>query len=189
MFIQTEQTPNPATLKFLPGRTVLDSGTADFTDAEQAKVSPLADAIFRVSGVEAVFMGGDFITVTKSDSQGWEQLKPDILGAVMQHFTSGAPTLLEGAQVMPAGPSEMEGDPADAEIVNQIKVLLDEKVRPAVARDGGDITFHGFQEGVVYLHMQGACAGCPSSTMTLKQGIENLLRYYIPEITEVRPIA
>ncbi|WP_281300006.1 MULTISPECIES: NifU family protein [unclassified Iodidimonas] len=189
MFIQTEQTPNPATLMFLPGRTVLEDGTAEFTDPDKAKASPLAEALFAVAGVEAVFLGTEFITVTKNDSHEWSQLKPDILAVVMQHFTSGAPVLLDADAPRTGGPAEMESDPADDEIINQIKELLDAKVRPAVARDGGDITYHGFKEGVVYLHMQGACAGCPSSTMTLKQGIENLLRYYIPEITEVRALA
>ena len=184
MFIQTETTPNPATLKFLPGRAVLGEGTADFTSAGDAAVSPLAARIFAVNGVTGVFLGSDFVTVTKGDDIHWDHVKPALLGAIMEHFQSGAP-VMEGAAR--AAHAEHEGE--DAAIVTQIKELLDTRVRPAVAQDGGDITFHGFDRGVVYLHMQGACAGCPSSTMTLKMGIENLLRHYIPEVTEVRPIA
>ena len=182
MFIQTESTPNPATLKFLPGRTVLEVGTADFPSAEAAAKSPLARRIFAVKGVKAVFLGNDFVTVTKDEAVDWDHIKPAILGAVMEHYQSGAPAM-EGDG---SGHAEFSGD--EAEIVNQIKELLDTRVRPAVAQDGGDITFHGFDRGVVYLHMQGACAGCPSSTLTLKMGIENLLRHYIPEVTEVRPV-
>ena len=185
MFIQTESTPNPATLKFLPGQTVLDMGTADFPSAEAAQKSPLARRIFAVGDVTGVFFGNDFVTVTKSDETPWEHLKPAILGAVMEHFQSGAP-VIEGEQAA-SGHAEHIGE--DGDIVKQIKELLDTRVRPAVAQDGGDITFHGFERGVVYLHMQGACAGCPSSTLTLKMGIENLLRHYIPEVTEVRPVA
>ncbi len=184
MFIQTESTPNPATLKFLPGQTVMAVGTADFPAPESAAVSPLARAIFAVEGVAAVFLGYDFVTVTKTDGPDWAHLKPAILGAIMEHFQSGAP-VIEGESV--SGHAEHTGP--DGAIVAQIKELLDTRVRPAVAQDGGDITFHGFERGVVYLHMQGACAGCPSSTMTLKMGIENLLRHYIPEVTEVRPVA
>ncbi len=182
MFIQTESTPNPATLKFLPGRTVLPQGSADFPTREDADGSPLARRLFAIEGVESVFFGGDFITIAKSDIE-WDHLKPAILGAIMEHFTSGEPVMEGGAQ---GGHAEHDGP--DAEIVVQIKELLDTRVRPAVAQDGGDITFHGFESGVVYLHMRGACAGCPSSTMTLKMGIENLLRHYIPEVTEVRPV-
>ena len=182
MFIQTEATPNPATLKFLPGQDVLGTGTADFPDAEAAAVSPLARRIFDVEGVTGVFLGSDFVTVTKADGD-WAHLKPAILGAIMEHFTSGAP-VMEGA----ADDGHASHDGPDGAIVVQIKELLDTRVRPAVAQDGGDITFHGFERGVVYLHMKGACAGCPSSTMTLKMGIENLLRHYIPEVTEVRPV-
>lgn len=183
MFIQTESTPNPATLKFLPGETVLSTGSADFPSEESADVSPLAKRLFGVEGVEGVFLGTDFITVTK-DEQDWAHLKPSILGVIMEHFTSGQPVMETDAR---AGHATHDGP--DGEIVGQIKELLDTRVRPAVAQDGGDITFHGFDEGVVYLHMRGACAGCPSSTMTLKMGIENLLRHYIPEVTEVRPVA
>ncbi|MFD1797027.1 NifU family protein [Paracoccus aurantiacus] len=185
MFIQTETTPNPATLKFLPGQPVLERGTADFTDAEAASVSPLATRVFAVNGVSGVFLGSDFVTVTKADSAEWDHIKPAILGAIMEHFQSGAPAMQGAADL--TGHADHSGE--DEGIVSQIKELLDTRVRPAVAQDGGDITFHGFDKGVVYLHMQGACAGCPSSTMTLKMGIENLLRHYIPEVTEVRPIA
>ncbi len=186
MFIQTESTPNPATLKFLPGLTVLEMGTADFPTPDTAVKSPLARRIFAVSGITGVFFGTDFVTVTKADDVAWEHVKPAILGAIMEHFQSGAP-VLEGEGAPAGGHAAHDG--ADGEIVNQIKELLDTRVRPAVAQDGGDITFHGFDRGVVYLHMQGACAGCPSSTLTLKMGIENLLRHYIPEVIEVRPVA
>jgi Fe-S cluster biogenesis protein NfuA len=186
MFIQTESTPNPATLKFLPGQAVMPDGTADFPSSEDATNSPLALRIFAVDGVTAVFFGPDFITVTKQESIDWNHIKPAILGAIMEHFQSGEP-VMQGAGLAAAGHAEHSGE--DAEIVKQIKELLDTRVRPAVAQDGGDITFHGFDRGVVYLHMQGACAGCPSSTITLKMGIENLLRHYIPEVTEVRPVA
>ncbi len=186
MFIQTESTPNPATLKFLPGQTVLEMGTADFPTADTAEKSPLARGIFGVSGVTGVFFGTDFVTVTKADDMEWDHIKPAILGAIMEHFQSGAP-VMEGEADASGGHAEHDGE--DAEIVGQIKTLLDTRVRPAVAQDGGDITFHGFDRGVVYLHMQGACAGCPSSTLTLKMGIENLLRHYIPEVLEVRPVA
>lgn len=184
MFIQTETTPNPATLKFLPGREVMDLGTADFPSAEAAAASPLARRIFAAGGVTGVFLGNDFITVTKTADAAWDHVKPAILGAIMEHFQSGA-AVIEGA----AQDAHMSHDGPDGDIVTQIKELLDTRVRPAVAQDGGDITFHGFDRGVVYLHMKGACAGCPSSTLTLKMGIENLLRHYIPEVTEVRPVA
>ncbi len=185
MFIQTESTPNPATLKFLPGQSVMDVGTADFPAPVGADVSPLAARIFAVSGVSGVFLGNDFVTVTKDAETEWDHVKPAILGAIMEHYQSGAPVM--------AGDSDTSGHAShsgeDEGIVTQIKQLLDTRVRPAVAQDGGDITFHGFDRGVVYLHMKGACAGCPSSTLTLKMGIENLLRHYIPEVTEVRPVA
>jgi Fe-S cluster biogenesis protein NfuA len=184
MFIQTESTPNPATLKFLPGQVVLAAGTADFPSEEAAAASPLARRIFAAGGVAGVFFGHDFVTVTKVDDVDWSHVKPSILGAIMEHFQSGAPAIEGEAGAV----THAAHDGPDAEIVGQIKELLDTRVRPAVAQDGGDITFHGFDRGVVYLHMQGACAGCPSSTMTLKMGIENLLRHYIPEVTEVRPV-
>jgi Fe-S cluster biogenesis protein NfuA len=186
MFIQTESTPNPATLKFLPGQTVLELGTADFPGAEAAAKSPLARRIFAAGGVTGVFFGTDFVTVTKAEGVDWSHIKPQILGAIMEHYQSGQP-VIEGEGISGGGHAEHTGE--DGDIVKQIKELLDTRVRPAVAQDGGDITFHGFDRGVVYLHMQGACAGCPSSTLTLKMGIENLLRHYIPEVLEVRPVA
>lgn len=187
MFIQTESTPNPATLKFLPGLTVLEVGTADFTTEEDTKRSPLARRIFAVDGVSAVFFGTDFVTVTKIEDVAWEHIKPAILGAIMEHYQLGLPVMEGEMPKANSGHAEHTGE--DGDIVQQIKDLLDTRVRPAVAQDGGDITFHGFERGVVYLHMQGACAGCPSSTLTLKMGIENLLRHYIPEVIEVRPVA
>lgn len=186
MFIQTESTPNPATLKFLPGQDVLGAGTADFPTKDAADASPLAQRVFGVNGVTGVFFGADFVTVTKSDAVDWDHVKPAILGAIMEHFQSGAAVMASDATPA-SGHAEHTGE--DAEIVEQIKELLDTRVRPAVAQDGGDITFHGFDRGIVYLHMQGACAGCPSSTLTLKMGIENLLKHYIPEVVEVRPVA
>jgi Fe-S cluster biogenesis protein NfuA len=186
MFIQTESTPNPATLKFLPGQTVLDAGTADFTTVEAAVSSPLAKRIFAVGNVCGVFFGSDFVTVTKDDAIDWDHIKPALLGAIMEHFQSGD-SVMDGDSETSAGHAAHDGP--DSDIVDQIKELLDTRVRPAVAQDGGDITFHGFEKGVVFLHMQGACAGCPSSTLTLKMGIENLLRHYIPEVLEVRPVA
>ena len=185
MFIQTESTPNPATLKFLPGQTVLGTGTADFPSADTAGPSPLAQRIFAVSGVTGVFLGADFVTVTKEGTQEWDVLKAPVLGAIMEHFQSGQPVMESAA----AESAHADHDGENDEVVTQIKELLDTRVRPAVAQDGGDIVFHGFDRGVVYLHMQGACAGCPSSTLTLKMGIENLLRHYIPEVVEVRPVA
>lgn len=185
MFIQTESTPNPATLKFLPGQTVMAVGTADFPTPESGTTSPLAKRVFAVEGTVGVFFGPDFVTVTKAEGVEWDHIKPALLGAIMEHFQSGQPVM--GADHQPvSGHAEHTGE--DGVIVGQIKELLDSRVRPAVAQDGGDITFHGFDRGVVYLHMQGACAGCPSSTLTLKMGIENLLRHYIPEVTEVRPV-
>ena len=186
MFIQTESTPNPATLKFLPGQTVLEMGTADFATADAAGASPLAQRVFATGSVTGVFFGHDFVTVTKAEHAEWDHIKPAILGAIMEHFQSGDP-VIAGDHTPASGHAEHVGE--DEGVVNQIKELLDSRVRPAVAQDGGDITFHGFDRGVVYLHMQGACAGCPSSTLTLKMGIENLLRHYIPEVTEVRPVA
>ena len=183
MFIQTEQTPNPATLKFLPGRAVMSAGTADFTDAEAARRSPLAERLFLIDGITGVFLGADFITITKRDDKEWFLLKPAILGVIMEHFTAGHPVILAADDADDLGAA---GE--DNEVVRQIKELLDTRVRPAVAQDGGDIIFRSFEDGVVYLHMQGACSGCPSSTATLKMGIENMLRHYIPEVVEVRPV-
>lgn len=186
MFIQTEQTPNPATLKFLPGRDVMgDSGTADFTGKDDAAGrSPLAEALFEVDGVEAIFLGADFITVTKNADMEWYVMKPSVLGVIMQHFTAGRAVMSAGAE--DAGEAAQSSNDEDDIVVSQIKELLDTRVRPAVAQDGGDIVFHGFEKGVVFLSMRGACAGCPSSTATLKMGIENMLRHYIPEVVEVR---
>jgi Fe-S cluster biogenesis protein NfuA len=183
MFIQTESTPNPATLKFIPGREVMAGGVADFRTAGEAAVSPLARRLFEIDGVEGVFFGSDFIAVTKGEGE-WQHLKPPVLGAIMEHYTSGAPLFDQGADA--AAPEEGESD--DDEVVAQIKELLDTRIRPAVAQDGGDIAFHSFREGTVYLHMRGACAGCPASTMTLKQGIENMLRHYVPEVETVEAI-
>jgi len=181
MFIQTETTPNPATLKFLPGCTVMAEGTANFTAAADAGRSPLAQAMFAIEGVAGVFLGHDFITITKSEDREWDTLKPRVLGGIMEHFTKGAP-------VITAAAADSEASSDDSEIVTQIKELLETRVRPAVAQDGGDIIFHGFEEGVVYLQMQGSCSGCPSSTATLKHGIENMLRYYVPEVKEVQAV-
>jgi Fe-S cluster biogenesis protein NfuA len=186
MFIQTEVTPNPATLKFLPGRTVLD-GTLDMTDREQATKSPLAEKLFDIQNVSGVFFGSDFITVTKTDGD-WQQLKPLILGAIMEHYMSGAPLLKDGTDTTGASEEGEFFDAADEETVNTIKELIETRVRPAVANDGGDITFRGFKDGVVFLSMKGACSGCPSSTATLKHGIQNLLKHFVPDVTEVRPV-
>tara|TARA_B100000676_G_scaffold39684_1_gene37556 strand:+ start:6792 stop:7403 length:612 start_codon:yes stop_codon:yes gene_type:complete len=183
VFIQTEDTPNPSTLKFLPGKAVMASGTADFTNQDDAERSPLAHRLFDVAHVEGVFLGGDFVSVTKSEGGDWQLMKPTILGVIMEHFIAGRPVIEgEGA----AAEETYAND--DAEVVGQIKELLDTRVRPAVAQDGGDIVFRSYQNGIVSLTMQGACQGCPSSTMTLKMGIENLLKHYIPEVIEVRPV-
>jgi Fe-S cluster biogenesis protein NfuA len=186
MFIQTEATPNPATLKFLPGRPVLDRGTLDMPSREAAAQSPLAERLFEIPGVTGVFFGSDFITVTKQGSE-WQQLKPAILGAIMEHFMAGVPLLRDAEPDEPSGKGEFFDD-ADAETVATIKDLIETRVRPAVAGDGGDITFRGFKQGIVYLDMKGSCSGCPSSTATLKHGIQNLLRHYVPEVVEVRPV-
>ena len=186
MFIQTETTPNPATLKFLPGREVLPDGTLDMRDKTQALASPLATRLFEIDGVGGVFFGTDFIAVTKQDTAEWQHLKPMILGGIMEHIMSGAPLLNSvSAEVDEA---DEFFDAADAETVATIKELIETRVRPAVANDGGDITFRGFKDGVVFLHMQGACSGCPSSTATLQHGIQNLLRHYVPDVVEVRPV-
>jgi Fe-S cluster biogenesis protein NfuA len=186
MFIQTETTPNPATLKFLPGRTVLATGTLEMRDKAEAAKSPLAERLFDVANVSGVFFGSDFITVTKSDGE-WPQLKPAILGVIMEHFMSGAPVVAAGtdSEANEAGEFFEAGD---ADTVATIKELIETRVRPAVANDGGDITFRGYKDGVVYLAMKGSCSGCPSSTATLKHGIQNLLRHFVPDVTEVRPI-
>ena len=181
MFIQTEQTPNPATLKFLPGRPVMEKGTADFPSPESAARSPLARRLFEIDGVIGAFFGADFITVAKADGLEWQVLKPPVLGAIMDHFTAGLPVIGVG------GAADASAEDDD-EVVRQIKELLDTRVRPAVAMDGGDIVYNRFEQGVVYLHMQGACAGCPSATMTLKSGVENLLKHYVPEVTRVEAV-
>jgi Fe-S cluster biogenesis protein NfuA len=184
MFIETEGTPNPATLKFLPGREILGNRTADFADADAALLSPLAEALFGLQGVARVFLGGDFVTVTKTADAEWQSLKPQVLGLLMEHLLANLPILSEHAAL-----EAEDVDPADAEIAAQIKELLDERVRPAVAGDGGDIIFRGYRDGVVSLTMQGSCSGCPSSTATLKHGIENLLKHYIPEVQSVKQAA
>ncbi len=181
MFIETEGTPNPATLKFLPGRDILGNRTADFADADAALLSPLAEALFGIEGVARVFLGGDFVTVTKTADVDWPVLKPQILGLLMEHLLHNRPIMSEHAELLAE-----DFDPEDAEIAAQIKELLDQRIRPAVAGDGGDIIFRGYRDGVVSLTMQGACSGCPSSTATLKHGIENMLKHYIPEVQSVR---
>lgn len=185
MFIQTEATPNPATMKFLPGQPVLSSGTLDMATREAAGQSPLAEKLFGLPNVGGVMLGADFISVTKTDGD-WHQIKPAVLGVIMEHFMTGAPVLAGGAA--PTTGDDEFFDPADAETVATIKDLIETRVRPAVAGDGGDITFRGYKERVVYLHMKGACSGCPSSTATLKHGIQNLLRHFVPEVEEVRPV-
>src|ERR1700756_4931285 len=188
MFIQTEPTPNPAALKFLPGRTVLAHGTLDMRAKEAAAQSPLAERLFEIAGVSGVFFGSDFIAVTKQEGE-WQQLKPAILGAVMEHFMSNAPVLRGAAAARTVGAAAEEFfAPEDADTVGIIKDLIETRVRPAVANDGGDITFRGFKDGIVYLNMKGACSGCPSSTATLQHGIQNLLRHFVPDVVEVRPM-
>ena len=185
MFIQTEQTPNPQTLKFLPGKVVMDDGTAFFQNIEESSNSPFAKRLFDVDGVEGVFFGSDFITITKSQSIDWQVMKPFILGSIMDHYNSGEETISKDKK---NDNKSLKSDENDDDIVKQIKELLDTRVRPAVAMDGGDIVYDSFKDGIVYLHMQGACSGCPSSTATLKMGIENMLKHYVPEVQEVRPI-
>jgi Fe-S cluster biogenesis protein NfuA len=184
MFIETESTPNPATLKFLPGRYVMGEGTADFASPASAERSPLAGALFALPGVTRVFLGGDFISVTKSEAVPWPSLKPPILAAIMEHFVAGRP-VIEGE---PDSSLIEEIAPGDEEIVAQIRELLDTRVRPAVAGDGGDIVFRGYRAGIVKLYMQGACSGCPSSRATLKHGIENMLRHFVPEVVAVEQV-
>jgi Fe-S cluster biogenesis protein NfuA len=183
MFIETEGTPNPATLKFLPGREVMASGTADFAGPDMAARSPLAEALFALPGVARVFLGGDFVTITKSDLADWQSLRPQVLGTIMEHFVAGRPVIQgDGDAVLE------DVSPEDQEVVEQIKELLDTRVRPAVAGDGGDIVFRGYRDGIVRLHMQGSCSGCPSSSATLKHGIENMLRHYVPEVVAVEQV-
>ena len=192
MFIQTEATPNPATLKFLPGKVVLEDGTADFRNADSARESsPLAGRLFDIGGVSGVFFGYDFVTITKTDDPDWQHLKPAILGTIMEHFMSGQPVMANqgtSGELAATAAGEEFYDKEDEEIVVTIKELLDTRVRPAVAQDGGDITFRGYENGTVFLHMKGACAGCPSSTATLKHGIQNLLRHFVPEVQQVEQI-
>ena len=180
MFIQTEPTPNPTTLKFLPGREVMGEGTADFPDVSRAGRSPLATRLFAVPGVSSVFLGADFITVGKAERIDWSVLKPQVLAAIMDHYASGESVV--------TGPAQDGAQGEESEVVAQIRELIDTRVRPAVAQDGGDIIFRSFEDGIVYLHMQGACSGCPSSTATLKHGIENMLRYYVPEVQAVQAV-
>jgi Fe-S cluster biogenesis protein NfuA len=190
MLIQTETTPNPSTLKFLPGRTVMEAGTRDFATPEDADASPLAAAIFSTGDVEGVFFGRDFVSVTAAPGADWRHLKPEVLSVLLDHFSSGAPLFNPGTaadiHIDPA--SAIAEDPADAEIVAQIRDLIETRVRPAVAQDGGDIVYRGFSGGTVYLALHGACAGCPSSTMTLKNGIEGLLKHYVPEVEAVEAV-
>ncbi|MBS0480562.1 MAG: NifU family protein [Proteobacteria bacterium] len=189
MFIETETTPNPATLKFLPGEPVMETGTREFRNDEEAAASPLAAALFDLGDVTGVFYGRDFISVTAAPGVEWAGLKPQVVAMLLDHFVTGAP-LFTGPDAsgitVPADEDHFDDDPADADVVAQIKELIDTRVRPAVANDGGDIVYRGFHEGVVYLTMHGACSGCPSSTATLKNGIETLLKHYVPEVTEVR---
>ena len=189
MFIETETTPNPATLKFLPGQAVMPAGTRDFASPEDAEASPLAQALFDTGEVTGVFFGSDFVSVTAAPGADWSALKPQVVAVLLDHFVSKAPLFAGGDASgfsVPAEDEAMDDDPADAEIVEQIKELIETRVRPAVVGDGGDIRYRGFRDGVVYLTMQGACSGCPSSTATLKHGIEGLLKHYVPEVTEVR---
>jgi Fe-S cluster biogenesis protein NfuA len=186
MFIETETTPNPATLKFLPGQTVMETGVRDFADIDEADASPLASALFSLGDVTGVFLGRDFVSVTAGPGSDWRMLKPQVLGVLLDHFSSGAPLFKAGSASEILIDDSYPDNPEDADVIEQIKDLIDTRVRPAVARDGGDIVYRGFDRGTVYLAMHGACAGCPSSTATLKQGIETLLKHYVPEVTEVR---
>jgi len=189
MFIETEATPNPATLKFLPGREIMATGTREFASPEDAAASPLAEALFDLGDVTGVFYGRDFISVTAAPGVAWASLKPQVVAMLLDHFVADAPLFAAAAGngiAVPAEDEDFGDDPADADIVAQIRDLIETRVRPAVANDGGDIVYRGFREGVVYLTMQGACSGCPSSSATLKNGIESLLKHYVPEVTEVR---
>ena len=186
MFIQTEQTPNPQTLKFLPGKVIMEEGTAFYENIDEAGNSPFARRLFSLDGVKGVFFGSDFITITKNDDYEWQVLKPSVLGGIIDHFNSDDKTVEK--EVVQDTKNNLENTEGDTDIVKQIKELLDTRVRPAVAMDGGDIIYNDFKDGVVFLKMQGACSGCPSSTATLKMGIENMLKHYIPEVQEVRPV-
>jgi Fe-S cluster biogenesis protein NfuA len=190
MLIETETTPNPATLKFLPGRTVMEAGTRDFASPEEAEASPLADALFALGDVTGVFFGRDFISVTATPGVDWPGLKPDVLAILLDHFSANMPLFHPASAgfAVPGQDEDFGDNPEDADIIAQIKELIETRVRPAVAGDGGDIVYRGFDQGKVYLQMQGACSGCPSSTATLKNGIEQLLKHYVPEVTEVRAV-
>ncbi len=190
MLIETEPTPNPATLKFLPGRVVMETGTRDFATPEEAEVSPLAEAIFALGDVTGVFFGRDFVSVTAAPGVEWPSLKPDVVAILLDHFSAAMPLFRQGSAgfSVPPAESDIVDNPEDADIVAQIRELIETRVRPAVANDGGDIVYRGFDKGKVYLQMQGACSGCPSSSATLKNGIEQLLKYYVPEVTEVRAV-
>jgi Fe-S cluster biogenesis protein NfuA len=190
MLIQTEPTPNPSTLKFLPGQAVMTGGTRDFATPEEAEASPLAEAIYSIGDVEGVFFGRDFISVTAAPGVEWRDLKPQVLSVLLDHFSSGAPLFRPGsaAGISVAPADGIEDDPEDADVIAQIKELIETRVRPAVANDGGDIVYRGFKDGKVYLGLHGACSGCPSSTMTLKQGIESLLKHYVPEVETVEAV-
>jgi Fe-S cluster biogenesis protein NfuA len=190
MLIRTEQTPNPTTRKFLPGQTVMDAGTRDFADAESAEVSPLAKALFDSGTVEGVFYGRDFISVTAAPGVSWTDLEPLVLETLLDHFVSGAPMFVAGsaAGIHVAGEAAFEENPEDADIIDQIKELIETRVRPAVAQDGGDIAYKGYRDGRLFLSMHGACSGCPSSTVTLKRGIESLIRHYVPEVESVEAV-
>ena len=189
MFIQTEPTPNPLTLKFLPGRVVMEEGTAFFQNKSDCSNSPLASRLFSIEDVTGVFFGSDFVTITQKENSDWQILKPMILGAIMDHYNSGEQTIIDSEDDSENDATTLtESANENSTIIKKIKELLDTRVRPAVAMDGGDIVFQGFEEGIVYLHMQGACSGCPSSTATLKMGIENMLKHYVPEVKEIRQI-
>ncbi|MBM7404574.1 Fe-S cluster biogenesis protein NfuA [Sphingomonas sp. JUb134] len=190
MLIETEPTPNPATLKFLPGRVVMETGTRDFATPEEAEISPLAEAIFALGDVTGVFFGRDFVSVTAAPGVEWPSLKPDVVAILLDHFSAAMPLFRQGSAgfSVPSADSDIVDNPEDADIVAQIRELIETRVRPAVANDGGDIVYRGFDKGKVYLQMQGACSGCPSSSATLKNGIEQLLKYYVPEVTEVRAV-
>lgn len=190
MLIRTEQTPNPSTRKFLPGQTVIEAGTRDFADSEAAEASPLANALFDSGMVEGVFYGRDFVSVTAAPGVCWNDLEPLVLETLLDHFVTGTPLLVAGTEagIHVTDDSSFDEDPADADIIDQIKELIDTRVRPAVAQDGGDIAYKGYRGGHLYLSMHGACSGCPSSTVTLKRGIESLIRHYVPEVETVEAV-
>lgn len=188
MLIRTEQTPNPSTCKFLPGQTVMESGTRDFPDADSAEASPLAQALFETQMVEGVFFGRDFVSVTAAPGVSWTELEPIVLETLLDHFVTQAPLFKTGSAAEIQVDSDFEEDPEDSDIIDQIKELIDTRVRPAVANDGGDIIYKGYRDGHLYLSMHGACSGCPSSTVTLKRGIESLIKHYVPEVESVEAV-